>query len=592
MAREQQRCSRRVYAAVRPPIQGAQERQDGCEISKGGNARRGELPRQTSQQRRRVPLQLVQGERARAPHTQPLEYARSRPRTLRSSTRVLSPARILCSPTCATVQGWMVALQLMGVGDKWLLYLPSELAYGDVGSTNGWKNIPPHAAISFELELAAVRSDAVPLKVARPPGLTTEALMELAASAAQKPAAAPEGSNDENETPAPTGNASGGGAPVARDGLFERSAVMVRRGGLSDRLRAPPIVSVSASGAAGASATATEVAALRSRLSAAEQTASKHAALVETLSEENRQLRASLDRAIQRAQEWQAEAHALAGEPPVQQHAAAADDDDVEDNDEPPLEVTAGEAPSRAIVLVGVTGGGKSSVGCVLARDDAAFGISAGLSSATAAAAHVDYASIVRLVDGTGNTEERRHVTRIIDTVGLHDTSLPAATAISNFASFEDLVPLAGTDLFLFVMPYGRFSAASEAALDAFLACCGDGALEHTVIVFTRCVLPPDELKAELCRSAPPSLRRILSRLAFPSVIGVDLVRRPRAALKLLRAAVDEGVEALNTERYEPAVLAAALEEYGSGQQEDERAAFATAVSDWRKGGGAAVDVS
>ena len=68
------------------------------------------------------------------------------------------------------IQGWTVALQLMGVGDKWMLFVPSELGYGDAGSTNGWKNIPPHAALIFELELCAVRSEAAPPKVHRPPG--------------------------------------------------------------------------------------------------------------------------------------------------------------------------------------------------------------------------------------------------------------------------------------------------------------------------------------------------------------------------------------------------------------------------------------
>ena len=29
------------------------------------------------------------------------------------------------------IQGWTIALQLMSEGDKWQLYVPSELAYGD-----------------------------------------------------------------------------------------------------------------------------------------------------------------------------------------------------------------------------------------------------------------------------------------------------------------------------------------------------------------------------------------------------------------------------------------------------------------------------
>ena len=40
----------------------------------------------------------------------------------------------------------------MGVGSKWRLYVPSELAFGaqDVGS------IPPHSMLVFDVELLAV----------------------------------------------------------------------------------------------------------------------------------------------------------------------------------------------------------------------------------------------------------------------------------------------------------------------------------------------------------------------------------------------------------------------------------------------------
>ncbi len=51
------------------------------------------------------------------------------------------------------IQGWQEALQLMSVGDKWRLVIPSELAYGARGA--GAK-IPPHSTLVFEVELLGI----------------------------------------------------------------------------------------------------------------------------------------------------------------------------------------------------------------------------------------------------------------------------------------------------------------------------------------------------------------------------------------------------------------------------------------------------
>ncbi|MDF1695007.1 MAG: FKBP-type peptidyl-prolyl cis-trans isomerase [Saprospiraceae bacterium] len=51
------------------------------------------------------------------------------------------------------IKGWQEALQLMSVGDKWRLVIPSELAYGSRGA--GAK-IPPHSTLVFEVELLGI----------------------------------------------------------------------------------------------------------------------------------------------------------------------------------------------------------------------------------------------------------------------------------------------------------------------------------------------------------------------------------------------------------------------------------------------------
>lgn len=50
------------------------------------------------------------------------------------------------------IPGWTEALQLMQPGDKWRLFIPSDLAYGPGGSGP----IPPHATLIFDVELLEV----------------------------------------------------------------------------------------------------------------------------------------------------------------------------------------------------------------------------------------------------------------------------------------------------------------------------------------------------------------------------------------------------------------------------------------------------
>ena len=67
-----------------------------------------------------------------------------------SSIKRGSPATF---PVNGVIKGWQEALQLMKEGDKWQVFIPSELAYGEKGVG---RNIGPNEALIFDIELIKV----------------------------------------------------------------------------------------------------------------------------------------------------------------------------------------------------------------------------------------------------------------------------------------------------------------------------------------------------------------------------------------------------------------------------------------------------
>jgi hypothetical protein len=144
----------------------------------------------------------------------------------------------------------------------------------------------------------------------------------------------------------------------------------------------------------------------------------------------------------------------------------------------------------RVIVVVGITGAGKSSTGNTLAgRLHKAFGVSGSVTSVTQAASFRDYSFV-------------KADWRVVDTPGLGDTNRSAAAVRGELARIARFAPH-GVTAFVVVVPRGRFTHEHEAALRELEAIFGAAALRRfAVVALTGAIDPVSEGRQLMTRDA------------------------------------------------------------------------------------------
>ena len=97
---------------------------------------------------------LAEGDKGgRSPSVRSIITAHYTGRTIDGKTFDSSRGGVpLACRLCDLIEGWIIAMQQMHIGDKWEVYLPAEMGYGKFSQPG----IPGGSTLIFEIELLGI----------------------------------------------------------------------------------------------------------------------------------------------------------------------------------------------------------------------------------------------------------------------------------------------------------------------------------------------------------------------------------------------------------------------------------------------------
>lgn len=218
--------------------------------------------------------------------------------------------------------------------------------------------------------------------------------------------------------------------------------------------------------------------------------------------------------------------------------------------------------PNRhVVVVVGVTGGGKSSTANTLRHSNRnSFQVSSSITSVTQSIGYRDYS-----FDPGGTLGQKVQLSkihfRVIDTPGLQDTNQRSVE--QELEKLQALAPH-GVSAFLVCVPMGRVTPEHEAVLENLVVLFGPHFSQHSVVVVTSARVKPNprqppmllnrnELQEQMGKLPSKHFLRQFVEQAGHRLVGVENVLEPyrtQSALRLHQAVLDT-VAANGGKRYQ-----------------------------------------